>query len=111
LKSYNLSRAIFTYEKYLASLRKSSTNQGAVQTGEKIIEGLKSVAEEIKKKQNLMKNKEDSKRVYDELCKKYVNRLYWEDLEKPIRFVYENNTDNAIYNLLKKGFIRTSAEQ
>jgi hypothetical protein len=64
---------------------------------------LKLVADEYKKKQNLFKNKEDSKKIYDELCKKYVNRLFWEDLERPYKLNFDPN-DNAYLNyILKKG--------
>lgn len=108
LKSYNLNRAIVAYEKYLNVFRKnfSNTEESPVKTGEKILEGLKTVADEIKKKQGLLKNKEDSRKVFDELCKKYVNRIYWEDLERPFNKIIIE-PESTFNHILKKGFTKS----
>lgn len=60
--------------------------------------------DEVKKKQNLFKNREDSKRILDDLIKKSVNRLFWEDLERPLPKYYVDSNENAyLNNILKKG--------
>ena len=75
------------------------------------MDGLKSIADELKKKQNLIKNKEDSRKVYDELCHKYVSRLFWEDLERPISKYAPEHTvnDTAYFNyLIRRGLLKTT---
>ena len=52
----------------------------------------------MKKKQNLLKNKEDSKRILDELIKKSVNRMFWEDLERPLPKYYFDANEQAYLN-------------
>ncbi len=103
LKTYNLNRSIFCYERYLNIIRKNVSDESIVKSGEKILDGLKTIAEEIKKKQGLVKNKEDTKKIFDELCKKYVLPGYWEDLEKPIhKLVLDpKNNDIPFLSLLK----------
>jgi hypothetical protein len=65
---------------------------------------LKLVNDEVKKKQNLLKNKEDSKRILDELIKKSVNRLFWEDLERPLpKYYFDANEQAYLNSILKKG--------
>lgn len=111
LKTYNLNKTIYAYERYINILKKN-TDQTPFQTGEKILEGLKSVADEIKKKSNIMKNKDDSKRLYDELCKKYVNRMFWEDLERPLHKIVLEPSESALFNyIMKKGFQQTVNNQ
>ena len=105
LKTYNLNRAIFSYEKYLNIIKKNVTEETIIKNGEKILEGLKTIGDEIKKKQGLVKNKDDSKKIFDELCKKYVSPMYWDDLEKPThRFTIDPNSENPLLAyILKKG--------
>ena len=65
---------------------------------------MKLVNDEVKKKQNLLKNKEDSKRILDELIKKSVNRLFWEDLERPLpKYYFDANEQAYLNSILKKG--------
>jgi len=65
---------------------------------------LKLVNDEVKKKQNLLKNKEDSKRILDELIKKSVYRLFWEDLERPLpKYYFDANEQAYLNSILKKG--------
>jgi hypothetical protein len=65
---------------------------------------LKIVNDEVKKKQNLLKNKEDSKRILDELIKKSVNRMFWEDLERPLpKYYFDANEQAYLNSILKKG--------
>jgi len=65
---------------------------------------LKLVNDEVKKKQNLLKNKDDSKRILDELIKKSVNRLFWEDLERPMpKYYFDANEQAYLNSILKKG--------
>jgi hypothetical protein len=73
---------------------------------------LKYVSDEIKKKQNLLKNREDGKKILDELCKKYVNRMYWEDLEKPMHKLFiDPNSEAAYLNYLaKKGLLKFNTQ-
>lgn len=81
------------------------------ETGAKILESLKYVSDEIKKKQNLLKNREDGKKILDELCKKYVNRMYWEDLEKPIhKFLIDPNSEAYLNYLAKKGLLKFNTQ-
>ncbi len=111
LKTYNLNRAIFCYEKYLNVIRKNVTDEAPTKSGEKVLEGLKTVSDELKKKQNFIKNKEDTKKLFDELCKKYVSPMFWEDLEKPFhRLILDPNADNSYLNyLFKKGMQKGGA--
>jgi hypothetical protein len=113
LKTYNLNRAIFSYEKYLNVIRKNITEEAPVKSGEKVLEGLKIVADEIKKKQNFIKNKDDTKKLFDELCKKYVSPMFWEDLERPFhRLVMDPNAENSYLNyLMKKGMVKAQGEK
>jgi hypothetical protein len=111
MKTYNISRALTAYDKYLSVLRKvniilsqHNKDEKIIASGEKILEGIKFVADEIKKKQNLYKNKEDSKKILDELCKKYINRMFWEDLEKPFsKLFYDAQGENPYLNFFKQG--------
>lgn len=64
--------------------------------------------DETKKKQSLLKNKDDSKRILDELIKKSVNRLFWEDLERPLPKYYFDSNENPYLNILKKGMKASS---
>lgn len=101
------------YEKYLNVIKKNVTDETPYKSGEKVLEGLKVVADEIKKKQNFIKNKEDTKKLYDELCKKYVSPMYWEDLEKPFhRMMLDPNAENSYLSyLFKKGMQKAQAAQ
>jgi hypothetical protein len=74
---------------------------------------LKFLAAEIKKKQNLIKNKEDSRKVFDELCKKYLNQMFWADIEKPLHKLFLNSqSDNAFLNfIMKKGMAKAGKEE
>jgi hypothetical protein len=76
------------------------------------LEGIKFVNEEVKKKQNLFKNKEDSKKILDELCKKYINRMFWEDLERPFnKLFHEAQGDNPYLSYFtKKGMAKTQSQ-
>jgi DNA-binding GntR family transcriptional regulator len=86
---------------------KNVSDEKLVKNGERVLEGLKTVFEEIKKKQNLLKNKEDSKKVFDELCRKYLSSMYWEDLERPFHKMIMEPSDNAYFNyILKKGMAK-----
>jgi len=88
-------------------VRKNVTDEKIVKNGEKVMDGLKIVFDEIKKKQNLLKNKEDSKKVFDELCRKYISNMYWEDLERPLHKMMMEPSDNAYFNyILKKGMAK-----
>ena len=88
-------------------LRKNITDEKIIQNGEKVLIGLKTVLEEVKKKQNLLKNKDDSKKVFDELCRKYISNMYWEDLERPFHKMMMEPSDNAYFNyILKKGIAK-----
>jgi hypothetical protein len=113
MRTYNISRSLTAYEKYLAVLRKHNKDEKLIASGEKILEGLKYVADEVKKKQNLYKNKEDSKKILDELCKKYINRMFWEDLERPFsKLFYEAQGDNPYLNYFnKKGAAKIQTQQ
>ena len=65
---------------------------------------MKFVNDETKKKQSLLKNKDDSKRILDELIKKSVNRLFWEDLERPLpKYYFDSNENPYLNNIMKKG--------
>ncbi len=88
------------------------TEEGPTKSGEKVLEGLKTVSDELKKKQNFIKNKEDTKKLFDELCKKYISPMFWEDLEKPFhRLILDPNAENSYLNmLLKKGMQKSQAE-
>jgi hypothetical protein len=112
LKTNNLNRTIFCYEKYLNLIKKYVTEEGPTKSGEKVLEGLKTVSDELKKKQNFIKNKEDTKKLFDELCKKYVSPMFWDDLEKPYhRLIFDANQENSYLNmLLKKGMQKSQAE-
>jgi hypothetical protein len=72
---------------------------------------LKFVNDETKKKQSLLKNKDDSKRILDELIKKSVNRLFWEDLERPLpKYYFDSNENPYLNNIMKKGMKATTEE-
>jgi hypothetical protein len=72
---------------------------------------LKLVNDEVKKKQSLLKNKEDSKRILDELIKKSVSRLFWEDLERPLpKYYFDANEQAYLNSILKKG-MKASAKE
>ena len=94
-------------------IRKNVSDEAPVKNGEKVLEGLKVVADEIKKKQNFIKNKDDTRKLFDELCKKYVSPMYWEDLERPFhRLVFDQNAENSYLNyLFKKGMVKAQAEK
>jgi hypothetical protein len=104
LKTYSVTRAIFAYEKYLNALKKNSVKEDILANGQKILEGLKTLSDEFKKKNHLFKNnKEDSKKFLEELIKKYVNIMFWEDLEKPFHKLFmENNGQNPFYEYFIK---------
>lgn len=72
---------------------------------------MKFLNDETKKKQNLLKNKDDSKKILDELIKKSVNRLFWEDLERPLPKYYFDPNENPYLNIFKKGMKAASEEQ
>ena len=60
--------------------------------------------DESKKKQSLHKNKDDSKKILDELIKKSVNRLFWEDIERPLpKYYFDPNENPYLNNIFKKG--------
>lgn len=105
LKTYNVTRAITAYEKYLNALKKNNVKEDIITNGSKILEGLKTLSDEFKKKSHLFKNnKEDSKKFLEELIKKYVNIMFWEDLEKPFHKLFmENNGQNPFYEYFMKG--------
>jgi deoxyxylulose-5-phosphate synthase len=104
LKTFSINRAITAYEKYLNALKKNNVKEEILNNGQKILEGLKTLADEYKKKHNLFKNKEDSKKFLEELMKKYVNIMFWEDLEKPFHKLFmENNGQNPFYEYFMKG--------
>jgi deoxyxylulose-5-phosphate synthase len=108
LKTYSVNKAITAYEKYLNALKKNNVKEEILTNGKKIIEGLKTLADEYKKKHHLFKNKEDSKKFLDELMKKYVNVMFWEDLEKPFHKLFmENNGQNPFYEYFMKGINAT----
>lgn len=68
--------------------------------------------DETKKKSSLLKNKEDSKRLLDELIKKSVNRLFWEDLERPLpKYYFDSNENQYLNNILKKGMKATQGKE
>jgi hypothetical protein len=90
-------------------IKKNITDENSIKNGEKVLENLKIIADEIKKKQNLLKNKEDTKKVFDELCKKYVSPMFWEDLEKPFHKLIMEPNENAYFNyIMKKGMAKAS---
>ena len=67
--------------------------------------------DETKKKSSLLKNKDDSKRILDELIKKSVNRLFWEDLERPLpKYYFDQNENPYLNNIMKKGMKATTEE-
>ena len=67
---------------------------------------------EVKKKQSLLKNIEGSTRILDELIKKSVNRLFWEDLERPLPKNYFDPKENPyLNNIFKKGMKATIGKE
>lgn len=83
LKSYNINSAIQYYEKYMSCLKKNYTpvNQDDkfLASTEKILDGLKMAAEELKKKHNSAKGKSGTQKIFDELIHKFVAKAHYDE--------------------------------
>lgn len=73
---------------------------------------MKFVNDETKKNSSLLKNKDDSKKMLDELIKKSVNRLFWEDLERPLpKYYFDPNEHPNLNSILKKGIKASTGKE
>lgn len=74
---------------------------------EKVLEGLKSASEELKKKQNFVKGKEGMKKVFDELINKYAQKVGFETKSIGNKQLDQNELLLFEY-MLKNGLMKAS---
>lgn len=80
IKNYNINQSIYYFEKYTTVMKQiysNSTNDDDkfISGLEKVLDGLKTTSEELKKKHNYVKGKEGIKKVFDELIQKFVYQV------------------------------------
>ena len=111
LRSYNINSAIQYYEKYAKCMKKmNSTNSEYEKYSkniDKVLEGLKSASEELKKKHNFVKGKEGMKKVFDELINKYSQKVGFETKSIGNKQLEQNELLLFEY-MLKNGLMKPS---
>jgi hypothetical protein len=108
LKNYNINNSIVYYEKYFKCTKKAATGNPEddkfVQSTEKILDGLKLAAEELKKKHNFVKGKENTKKIFDELIGKFVSKVSFDDPKN--KFVLDPNDIQLFDFMVKNGLVK-----
>lgn len=111
LKSYNISNAIVNYEKSIACFKnmknKDPSTEKYLKYHEDILEGMKQVSEELKKKG--IKGKEGNKKAFEELVNKHIYKMQ-DQLDLRLfgnqQVSNEENNLKILDYMLKNGLIR-----
>lgn len=111
LKSYNISNAIVNYEKSIACFKnmknKDPSTEKYLKYHEDILEGMKQVSDELKKKG--IKGKEGNKKAFEELVNKHIYKMQ-DQLDLRLfgnqQVSNEENNLKILDYMLKNGLIR-----
>jgi hypothetical protein len=113
LKNYNITNSVTFYEKYVNTMKlayNNNTNSKIedpfVPSIEKILLGLKQAAEELKKKNNFVKGKDGTKKIFDELIQKFVYKKDDEKMQNSDKLLIDQN-DILLYDfMMKNGLVK-----
>lgn len=112
LKNYNINNSIMYYEKYCKCIKKAYSNNNEeakfVQNTEKILEGLKLASDELKKKHQLVKGKENTKKIFDELIAKFVTKINYDENKFNNKLYLDQNDIQLIDYMVKNGLVKFS---
>lgn len=111
LKNYNINNSISYYEKYCKCIKKAYSNNNDdlkfVQNTEKILEGLKLASEELKKKHQQVKGKDNTKKIFDDLIAKFVTKVnYDEGKFNNNKLFLDQNDIQLIDYMVKNGLVK-----
>jgi predicted O-linked N-acetylglucosamine transferase (SPINDLY family) len=109
LKNYNINSSVSYYEKYVKCIKKAYSGikeeEKFLQSAEKILEGLKLAADELKKKHNFVKGKENTKKIYDELIAKFVTKVGLEETKADNRILLNTRDLHLLNYMVRNGLV------
>ena len=111
IKNYNIKDAISNYEKYINCARKaypenSPEEDKLIKSLETVLNGMKNVADELKKK-NSGKGKDGVKKLFDELLNKHIGKYSEPLYSKQLNGNKNIDSDILLFDyMVKNGFIR-----
>lgn len=89
------------------ALAKEKEDDKYVQNLEKVLEGLKSAGEELKKKHNFVKGKEGHKKMFDELIHKFVSKIGLDQTKSINNKQFDQNDLLLLDFMMKNGLIKS----
>ncbi len=115
LKNYNINNAISYYEKYSKCIKKAyegnKNEEKFIESCDKILEGLKQASDELKKKHNFVKGKENTKKIFDELIAKFVSKVGYDESKLQGNKLFFDQNDIQLFDYMaKNGLIKLQPE-
>lgn len=110
LRNYNIKDAIVYYEKYTNVIKSIYKDEKIIESTEKILEGFKQASEELKKKNTFVKGKENTKKIFEELIGKFVNKSGFDERIGSKMFLDQNDIQLYEY-MVKNGYVKAVDEK
>lgn len=115
LRNYNINNAISFYEKYSKCIKKAyegnKNEEKFIENTDKILEGLKQASDELKKKHNFVKGKENTKKIFDELIAKFVSKVGYDDSKLNNKLFLDQNDVQLFDYMVKNGLVKFQQEE
>ncbi len=110
LRNYNIKDAIVYYEKYTNVIKSIYKDEKIIESTEKILEGFKQASDELKKKNTFVKGKENTKKIFEELIGKFVNKSGFDERIGSKMFLDQNDIQLYEY-MVKNGYVKPVDEK
>ncbi len=114
LRNYNINNAILYYEKYSKCIKLAysgnKNDDKFIENIDKVLEGLKTAGEELKKKHNFVKGKENTKKIFDELIAKFVTKVGLDERLNNKLLLDHTNSEFLDY-MIKNGLVKLQGDQ